>query len=237
MKPLERISQHSFLPGIVRDDGLVLDLGGNRGEFARAFRNVVAVEPTPVLASHLRDQGVEVIEAAVSASDGTASFTFDPSQELTGSLLGVEVVSLLKDRADTIEVPTLSLATLTTRYGPPDLVKVDIEGAELDMLLTASDETLLSVRQFTVEFHDFWYPELAEGTERAKQRLTALGFWSYRAGPNNKDVLFVHPDHVPNLPARAYIALMRWPWFAGRVLRELRRRLKVRLTSPTPELT
>lgn len=52
-------------------------------------------------------------------------------------------------------------------------MKVDIEGAEIDLFLKADNETLLSVRQFTVEFHDFWYPELRDGTEQVKDRMRA----------------------------------------------------------------
>ena len=208
MNTLERISQHSFLPALVRKESLVLDLGGNRGEFSRGIQkygfSVIAVEPTPALANHLRQSGVQVIEAAVTGQDGTASFTFSEHEELTGSILGRDVVDLLGEDSTTIEVPTLSLGSLLNGR-TVDLVKVDIEGAELDMFLKADDETLLSVRQFTVEFHDFWYLELGPRTEAVKQRMERLGFWTMRGTPNNKDVLFVHPDFAPGAMQRIYI--------------------------------
>lgn len=230
MKTLERISQHSFLPARVRKDATVLDLGGNRGAFSTGIARrygwrTVAVEPTPALASHLRASGLEVLEAAVTDQDGSTTFTFDPNHELTGSVLGTEVVGAIMsdERArDTITVPTVSLATLLKAHGPVDLVKVDIEGAELDMLLAADDDTLLSVRQFTVEFHDFWYPSLSARTEAAKSRLLSLGFWMLRSGPNNKDVLFVHPDQRPGPLEALYIGFwlrnMNGLWRLGRVL-------------------
>lgn len=232
MKTLERISQHSFLPALVRKESTVLDLGGNRGAFSTGVARrygwrTVAVEPTPALASYLRGCGVEVLEVAVTDQDGSTTFTFDPSHELTGSVLGTEVVGAIMsdERArDTITVPTVSLATLLKAHGPVDLVKVDIEGAELDMLLTADDDALLSVRQFTVEFHDFWYSSLAERTEAAKSRLLSLGFWMLRSGPNNKDVLFIHPDHRPGPVAAFYIGF----WL--RNLNGLWRMLRVFLT-------
>ena len=236
MKTLERISQHTFLPGIVRKDGVTLDLGGNRGEFAGPLRerygwDVVPVEPTPELAGHLRRQGFEVVEAAVTGEDGKANFTFDSGKELTGSVLSLDIVGTLlndEDARKVVEVPAVSLATLIARQDRPvDLVKVDIEGAELDMFRKADDATLLSVRQFTVEFHDYWYPELAKETEKVKKRLVGLGFWMMRAGPNNKDILFVHPDHKPALSRRLYIGL----WLRnlngfGRAIRLLLQRLR-----------
>lgn len=231
MKILDRISQHSFLPGIVRADSVVLDLGGNRGEFSLGIRErygwrSLAVEPTPALAAHLRDAGIEVVEAAVASEDGEAVFTYDPGHELTGSLMGVDVVgSIMTDEEArrTSTVRTMSLASLLARCGGEvDLVKVDIEGAELDMFLLASDETLMSVRQFTVEFHDYWYPSLSAQTERAKNRLLALGFWMMRAGPNNKDILFVHPEFRPKALEAVYVGYwlrnLNGFWRMGRVL-------------------
>lgn len=231
MKILDRISQHSFLPGIVRPDSVVLDLGGNRGEFSLGIRGrygwrSIAVEPTPALAAHLRDSGIEVVEAAVASEDGEAVFTYDPGHELTGSLMGVDVVgSIMSDEnaRRTSTVRTISLASLLARCGGAvDLVKVDIEGAELEMFLLTSDETLMSVRQFTVEFHDYWYPSLSADTERAKKRLQGLGFWMMRAGPNNKDVLFVHPDFRPKPLQSIYVGFwlrnLNGLWRMGRVL-------------------
>lgn len=214
MKMLERISQHSFLPDLVRRESVVLDLGGNRGEFSSQVRerygwSVVPVEPTPALAEHLRRLGFDVIQAAVTGCDGTTRFTFDPDKELSGSVLGLEIVgSSLNNKAarEEVEVPSLSFATLLSKQmSAVDLVKVDIEGAELDMFMKATDEELLSIRQFTVEFHDYWYPQLTSRTEEVKYRLKSLGFWMMRAGPNNKDVLFVHPDFAPKHPKRFYV--------------------------------
>lgn len=229
MKSLDRISQHSFLPRLV-DGGLILDLGGNRGEFCGGIAKrygweSTVVEPTPELATYLRAQGFDVIEAAAGGSDGTATFTFDPAQELTGSILGTDVVSLLDRSAAVVEVPTLSLASLLAgRFA--DLVKVDIEGAEIDLFLEADDATLLSVRQFTVEFHDYWYPELRGKTERVKQRLAGLGFWTMRGTPNNKDILFVHPEYKPSFSLRMYVGLwLRNVHGLGRALRVLGRRI------------
>lgn len=234
---LERISQHSFLPALVRQESIVLDLGGNRGVFAHEVRNrygfsVTLLEPMPELAVHLRLSGLDVVEAAVAKEDGTARFTFDPENELSGSVLGASVIQNSITSAHTVEVPTVSLETLL-KGRTVDLVKVDIEGAELDMILDASNETLLAVRQFTVEFHDFWYPELSERTEAAKRRLQGLGFWMLRGTPNNKDVLFVHPDYRPGPLNRLRLRVRRNLNGFGRAMLLLWRKLQ----SPSPPPT
>ena len=105
MKRLERISQHSFLPALVRADSTVLDLGGNRGEFSLGVMNrygwhAVAIEPTPSLAQHLQSAGVEVIEAVAASEDGSVEFIYYDGKELTGSIMGLDVVgSELSDAA------------------------------------------------------------------------------------------------------------------------------------------
>jgi FkbM family methyltransferase len=209
MITLERISQHSFLPGLLQTDPKILDLGANRGAFSKGLRDRYgwrssSVEPTPELAAYLAMQNFDVIEAAVAGEDGRTRFTYDPDAEMTGSILGEGVVGEFMESAREIEVVTVSLDSLVAGR-KVDLVKVDIEGAELDMFLKASDETLLSVGQFTIEFHDYWYPELSKGTRKVKQRLQGLGFWMIRGTPNNKDVLFVHPKLKPPISVRLYL--------------------------------
>lgn len=239
MNTLERISQHSFLPWLVRPGSVALDLGGNRGAFAQGVRdryglNVILVEPVPALARDLRNNDFDVIEAAVAAHDGTALLTFDPENELSGSVLDSEVIKGSIGRSHTATVAAISLETLVKNRSV-DLVKVDIEGAELEMILEASDETLLSVSQFTVEFHDFWYPELSARTELAKRRLQNLGFWMLRGTPNNKDVLFVHPAHKPGLVKRLQIHLVRNANGLGRAFMILWRRLQPPPPPPPPK--
>jgi hypothetical protein len=58
-----------------------------------------------------------------------------------------------------------------------DLIKMDVEGAEVDIFESATDEELRAVRQFTVEFHGRIYPELVTRVGAIKTRMRRLGFW------------------------------------------------------------
>jgi FkbM family methyltransferase len=82
----------------------------------------------------------------------------------------------------------------------PDLVKVDIEGAEIPMFAAAPDEILRSIGQLTVEFHDFMDPgneRLAAEVAQVKARLAGLGFYCFQfSHPHNGDVLFVNKARV-----------------------------------------
>jgi Methyltransferase FkbM domain len=60
-----------------------------------------------------------------------------------------------------------------------DLLKLDIERAELDVIDSIDGETLGRIRQITVEFHDFFYPGMARRIQAVKQRLRRAGFATF----------------------------------------------------------
>ena len=117
------------------------DVGANAGFFTLlgAARvgpkgNVVSFEPHPTTATQLRKQisvnyltNVEVIEAAICDKIGTAEFSDDT----------VAVMASLTTSASghrTIRVKTETLDSIVANRSPPDLLKIDIEGAEIEAL-------------------------------------------------------------------------------------------------------
>lgn len=206
---IDRLSQHAFLSGPIHPESVVWDFGANQGEFCLALSckygcRVLAAEPVPELADALagRSQHVTVLPNAVGGSDATVTFDYDLKKDKTGSMLGLDVVGGLLNKSVTLQrvsVKMMSLASLFAHTGAArvNLLKLDIEGAELDLLLESPPDLLQRCDQITVEFHDYWYPELAERTERAKARLRSLGFHMIRFTPNNKDVLFVNRQTLP----------------------------------------
>ena len=54
-------------------------------------------------------------------------------------------------------------------------MKVDIEGSEIGMFDSASDEDLCMCTQITVEFHVFVYPEQRPQVEAIKKDCICLG--------------------------------------------------------------
>ena len=57
-----------------------------------------------------------------------------------------------------------------------DLLKVDIEGAEIALIDAADDATLRRCCQMTIEFHDFMDPDQAVNVKRQLDRFESLGF-------------------------------------------------------------
>ncbi len=73
-----------------------------------------------------------------------------------------------------------------------DLLKIDIEGAELQLFLSTSDDVFSSIKQISIEFHDFMdlYPseEVKKIINRFKSGFYIIKFSRYYY----YDVLFIN---------------------------------------------
>jgi FkbM family methyltransferase len=196
--PLAMLSDHTFMPQFLSSDSVVLDLGANHGDFSHSIIakygcRSFAVEANPSLcATMCPDPRLTVVNAAVAATTGTLAFYVHKSDDSSSLLRFADT-----DVVDELSVPALSLVDLLARLGSPriDLLKVDIEGAEVEMFGSCPDELLKSMPQITVEFHDFNKVIPKVEAERIVHRLESLGFetikmWMQSYG----DTLFVNRD-------------------------------------------
>lgn len=127
----------------------VVDIGANTGMFSREISGyfpearILAVEPNPDLQCLLRKNAkVEAIEIAISASRGVALLNCyrvnggedTPLCSLTQSDTFAEVHGLQPSRH--LEVCTTTLADFANDYklNLVDILKIDVEGLELDVL-------------------------------------------------------------------------------------------------------
>src|SRR5262249_40125580 len=142
-------------------DSVVLDLGANRGEFAKQMSNryggtYYLVEANPVLAEALRVEGrFPVWHCAVAATEGPIHFNISQNDE-GSSILNLPVESVYNCVLhETIEVQARKLESLFNEIRAPriDVLKMDIEGAEVMVLRSLADTILRAIGQITVEFH------------------------------------------------------------------------------------
>lgn len=203
---IDRISQHTFVRDPLRPSATVLDLGLNRGEFAGGVREryacrVCAVEANPDLAA-AAPLGVETLHGAIAASSGTLTFGRDLEDDTSSSVVDAILDRKPEVALDPIEVPAYSLADVLDRFELEhvELVKMDIEGAELDVLAETPADVLRRAGQIAVEFHDLWYPELRGATRAAIRRMRSIGFDVFSFSRGTSDVLFVNRDRL-RLPA------------------------------------
>jgi FkbM family methyltransferase len=201
--PFEKLRGHTlFIEGISKKP-IILDLGANHGEFSNMLNTrfpgrYLLVEANPVLAETLSTEtDFQVCNAAVAPKCGTVPFHIAKNDEAS-SLLTLPESSVYDAKVvSTVEIPGLDIDTICKEIQEPiiDLVKIDIEGAEVEVLKACSAETLERLGQITVEFHcdpSFGF-ELSSGTEEVRERLDRLGFVVLDfSGGNRNNVLFIN---------------------------------------------
>lgn len=175
-----------MLERIVRPGMTIFDIGGNIGYYplmeltllAGTGRMVIA-EPSPsnvtLLRRNLELNGygeVPVLDAAVSDQPGRRSFhlseqsnlgTFHPvgggSETLTGK---------------TVDVETLTVPILAERFGKPDLLRMDVEGHEVEVL----NGMINDVRQGKYAPMVIFEPHLSRYTEGHDMAVTLRALFS-----------------------------------------------------------
>jgi len=144
---------------------VVLDIGANNGLFSllmlqNGCKKVYAFEPNKeslVNLKHLfrNTEKVTAIEKAVYIDDKDLEFFIDPSNTTIGSVsehhLQVNGTSIEK-----IIVPAISLKTFIdqNKIDRISLVKMDIEGAEYEIIEHLSDDVYDRIDSFLIEYHD-----------------------------------------------------------------------------------
>ena len=172
----ETFHQHAYdLPAVpLRPGDVVLDVGANHGFFAcyaaRQGARVHAFEPAASLQEfihgNVRDNGladrVTVHPCAVGAADGEV--TFYETGHMGGGMNSTTAAWLsatgVQDAVATT-VPCVSFAGAWRLCGEPAsirLLKVDCEGAELDILRSLTPADLARIDGLAVEFHPGAYP-------------------------------------------------------------------------------
>ena len=160
---------------------------------------VHAFDPTPssidMLAKvHLPDR-FYFYPWAITAQDGTLKFY--PRVRKDGSLSKV-MYTMIAEAANikkAIEVPAFSLSSVTTKLGHThiDLMKMDIEGAEYEVLegLIASP---IKPQQLLVEFHHRFPNISLDSTADMIKHLRQVGYKIFAVSETGREVSFIRID-------------------------------------------
>jgi FkbM family methyltransferase len=150
----------AFVRRHIKPGDTVVDVGAHVGLFTLLFAyqvwehgRVVAYEPSPRMLAFLRDNvtmnwlsdRVEIVPKAAAARSGQISFLAPGRYTGTGSLRPVEHLLSTEDRVDSlerVEVEAEPLDVHLGRFARIDLIKIDVEGAEEQVL--AGTERLLA---------------------------------------------------------------------------------------------
>jgi FkbM family methyltransferase len=175
-KPLESESfPFAMLRHLVRPGDVVYDCGANLGLYDRFLvttlgaGRVVAFEPSAenrrFLAANLALGGiadrVTVLPMALADEDGSAEFQVDDVQTTSGTLSKVTGGAAsegrrnlrLAPRTDTVLCRRLDTVVREERLPPPDVIKIDVEGAEALLLRGAAGILRERRPRLVVELH------------------------------------------------------------------------------------
>jgi len=223
MKTNNQLCHTVLVEPLLAKQPVVVDCGSNHGEFAdwtykEYGATVYGYEPDPRLFPKLvsNDQ-INYFQKAITGSIGTAKLHLGKGQ--CSSLHYAEDVSR---ETENVETTTLAAEFAANGLDRVDLLKLDIEGAELDVLLKTPADVLHRITQITVEFHEFLLPADLPQIHKCIKRLRAIGFRPlFFSTHTYGDILFVNREHLPLTRFQCLRILIR-----GKYLPGLRRTLK-----------
>src|SRR5207237_1029470 len=125
------------------------------------------------------------VPLAVTSKSGVLMF-HESRQNESGSVLANHT-NVLHDQTDDYEVESVTLSELTRRISPNkvDFLKLDLEGAEYDLLGEATDTDLQAVGQLFVEFHHHCTDHTIHETESLVRRIASKGFHVFTLDRHN----------------------------------------------------
>lgn len=148
------ISEHTFLPELIKKEGYVLDLGCVNFNFSLGLKeycnNIISVDPNLTIKDV--PEGISFEPKAIVSNDDKEVNFF-----IYNDVSGYSLLNPSRDWCilqNIVKVEACNLQDIMTKYNVQqfELIKIDIEGGEY-ALLENIDWTIS--KQYTIEFHDF----------------------------------------------------------------------------------
>jgi FkbM family methyltransferase len=162
----------------VTTSSVVWDVGANCGVMAfnaAKARQILAIEADPFLAHLIQESvalngvPVTVVAAAAFSRPSLAEFSIASRGRASNYLTAIGGHTQSAGERSRIVVPTITLDSLLERFDPPTFIKMDVEGAEVEVLEGAK-RILSEARPI------FYYEAGTRTAERCNQILTAAGY-------------------------------------------------------------
>ena len=165
----------------VENGDVVVDIGANIGAFAnyayhKGAEKIYCFEPADTAFECLvrnKPLNTETFKSAIGNKYGIIKITLPSADDtMSGSAFIDKGVS---NYCPIVPVDFLFSQGVLEKI---DFLKIDCEGAELDVLDGISDENLKKVSKIALEFHSNYLTE--DDSEKIMQRLTGAGFRSFQ---------------------------------------------------------
>lgn len=128
----------------------------------------------------------EYLNIAISSENKYITF-HETLEHESGSLMPTHI-NIKKNASRTYEVESLNLTGLLNRIGTDkiDYIKIDIEGAEYDLIKNCTKEQLEPFKQIFIEFHHHAFDNYSkEDTNNAVSEMQKKGFQSFTLDNHN----------------------------------------------------
>jgi len=196
---LINVCGHTFVKDFLGATPSVIDCGANYGAFATCLAKehlatVYGFEPDPRLFPMLPElENVTFFNSAVSGSG--ADLILNLGEEKCSSAYFSEGAG---QTAVTVKSTKLNDFCNEKKLNKIDLLKLDIEGAEIEVLEKLPPEFLAAIGQITVEFHDFLDKAELPRIQSAVRRVKACDFYFVKLSHHDySDCLFINTKTHP----------------------------------------
>lgn len=172
------IEEFKLLPGLLKNVQSFVDVGASFGPYSwianytLSNAKITAIEGNPHLCEHMRNEWskiqiaqetnnnkFDVINAPLSNSAETVIFHVNQADFFTSSISGVSEVTESSGDTENVAIQAVTLDELFLN-SPPDLIKIDIEGAEWRGVDGARSLMELKKSKFLIEIHPWGDAEL-----------------------------------------------------------------------------
>jgi len=176
---------------------LIFDIGANLGNYTKVWRDkgtIISVEASPIIFRKLRriNRGhLNVICLNYAVCDSKKKiigfFHCDVHTLSTSNLDWLtDTRSRFHDwpkKIHEIQVQTITMDTLISQYGMPDLVKIDVEGSECQVLQSLTQKTPMLCFEWTAE----WRKE----NQLSIDHLTKIGFSKFHIQESSDEYSYI----------------------------------------------
>lgn len=179
-----------FILNELRAESIVIDCGANVGFFTdkivKYVDKVYLFEPDPLahtelLKKYSDNEKIVIHNVGVAAYNGQMKFYKRIIDNGNSDIAMTVGTSSFADKSninvnDSFEIGVINLVEFINKFSYVDLIKIDIEGGEIDVInsILDSDSTLGKIGYIFFETHEN-IPSLIEGISKLKNRIISMG--------------------------------------------------------------
>jgi FkbM family methyltransferase len=181
---------------VVYSFGIGQDISFDKSLIDNYNCKVFGFDPTPKSIEWVKNQGeiagFNFIPVGISDKTGELEFFLPQNDKhVSGSL----VDNTVTNSENTIKVPVKDLKTIAEELGHQsiDVLKMDIEGAEYDVIPSILNSGI-NIKQILIEFHHRLYPKGNQKTRDAIQLLAMHGYKVFATSEILEEISFIKSE-------------------------------------------